>query len=149
MLLNKQAGAAAAAAAALISKSGALLLCASSTASVGPYMTNRTNSLTHRDALRTMSLAGSRGVAMAVTHPWWPLRLPLKLSVSAIVPRLLKRFKPEQKREDTEGAWRLRPPRVAEVYEAWRPTFKLQLFCSGVQLCLKRAYATIKIPFCI
>jgi hypothetical protein len=96
-----------------------------------------------------MSLAGSRGVAMAVTHPWWPLRLPLKLSVSAIVPLLLKRFKPETKREDAEGAWPLRPPRVAEVYEALRPTFKLQLFCSGALLCLRDACATMVIPFCI
>jgi hypothetical protein len=28
---------------------------------------------------------GSRGVAMAVTHPAWPLSEPLKLSVSAMV----------------------------------------------------------------
>jgi hypothetical protein len=33
---------------------------------------------------------------MAVTHPWWPLRLPLKLSVSAMLP-LLNRFNLETK----------------------------------------------------
>lgn len=32
-----------------------------------------------------MSLLGSRGVAMDVTHPWWPFRLPRKVSCSAIL----------------------------------------------------------------
>jgi len=51
-----------------------------------PLETSSALRQSHREALRTMSLAGSRGVAMAVTHPWWPFRLPLKLSVSAMVP---------------------------------------------------------------
>lgn len=41
--------------------------------------------ITYRDEDKMMSLAGSKGVAMEVTHPWCPLRVALCVSVSAIL----------------------------------------------------------------
>lgn len=66
-----------------------------------------------------MSLAGSRGVAMAVTHPWWPLRLPLKLSVSAMLTTL---FPPGEERGRTEGrCCPFAPQAAAAVLVVWNP----------------------------